>query len=323
MFVSQQGTVKMHDCVMLESATGVYAVDEGTHVRATSCHLLRNTETAILALGQATVAAERCRSEKNSGVGYAASDHAQIYLRSCSSDGDEVGCSVSNAGQLLGELVHVTAALGQGFVCEYGGKAVLKVCTATWCHGDGVSCTTGAALRGIGCVIQKNDAAGISAGESVEVFLDGCCCRHNLGGGLSVGGDSHPGQMLSCIPAMTESSGTQIQVSNSCFDENEHGIHMDVPGGGMLSVMDVEVSGSSYSGIYVKNGRAQLYDCRMTNCERFGLLVEGEGARIDAERCSVEQSDENATSHSFGVLKAVECTGIESINALDIDKTAY
>lgn len=300
-FASEGSTTDLHDCVMLESATGLLAVDNETQVQASSCHFLQNTDIGVHALAGASISADSCRSMGNEPAGYATRG-AQMHLRSCSSADDGIGCVVSEGGQLLAELVHVSGAFGNGFECEGAGRMDLKLCTATSCVTHGVFCNdealSGAAVvRAVGCTMQVNEQSGFVAGNGADMTLKACCSRQNKDAGLSA---THSGV---------------VNVIMSHFDDNTDG--MWVEGNGKLTVTDCDVAGNSGHGILVEAyGKATIQGSSVTTSEQYGILVRSETARIDVDQCSVEGNEVDADAQSFGILNVVDCEGIESMNNL-------
>ena len=243
-----------------------------------------------------------CRSEGNVPAGYVATDSSQLRLRHCTSDRDETGCLVSDEGGLLAEGVHVTAALDCGFSCTEGGMK-LTVCTATDCTTHGVLCSQGpgdraSRVHAVGCTMQANGQDGFTVLDEASMQLLGCCGRQNKSAGISI------------------AERGVVDVDSSFCDDNQWGFLVR----GVLRVGDSGARGNARDGIYVAGmGRATVSECTITCSGQHGMLVDGEGARIDAERCVVEGNEEDdATAHSFGVLNVVDCVGIESMNNLEI-----
>lgn len=305
-FVSHSGTGHLHDCAMLESGSGIHATGSCSHVHATRCHFVHNTGPGALVLGGATLTGDMCRSEGNARAGYAVSESgSEMQLIDCTSDSDDVGCSASYQGTLIARKVNVSGSWEQGYWCQ-GGTMDLKVCSATACIENGVLCgcvvVDGcmSVLHAVGCTMQVNGHAGFVSEQGAEMSLKGCCSRKNTGVGLLV-----------------KESGS-MEVSMSCIDDNERGFH--VTDTGVLNAEEVKVARSMFDGVLVDlNGVATVKECSVTDNGRFGVLVEGEGARINASDSVITgNSATDAVALSFGVLDVTDCVGIESTNAFEV-----
>ena len=219
-------TARLDNSTLSHGGCGLDVHDALTHVTATSCQLLHNTNgdgdgDGAAVYSDATLTLHGCTSAHNDNGYYCKG--GKLEMASCTSDGDIHGLFV-NEGHLTASQMSVTKSQRAGIYVA-GGKADLKSCSATSCGGAGMLLCSGSKSSVEHCTLVRNKFAGIVASSDAAVAVRRCDSRENGGRGYLAQG------------------GAQMAVVQSCSAGDEAGCVVAGPGKSKLTMEHVSVDG--------------------------------------------------------------------------------